>query len=243
MKNLITRKQFVSLLCVFLLGCSLLITAHATKQYRTKVEWNGTPYNIKNINPVDVKFINPYSKALDDTGDFFIFLTIFTTYISLFAAIITSENKKNSLMLTAYDVIIFGDCWLFALGAYNILKTLGGRIRPYMYFPNPSQKGVEEGDFFRSWPSGHSTLVFMSFGFLMAWYANRHPHSKLRKPMLILSGLLSCSTMVLRMLSGNHFLTDVLSGAALGFIIGFGIYNVCNSIYGRKYNNYYGGNK
>ena len=243
MKNLITRKQFVSLLCVFLLGCSLLITAHATKQYRTKVEWNGTPYNIKNINPVDVKFINPYSKALDDTGDFFIFLTIFTTYISLFAAIITSENKKNSLMLTAYDVIIFGDCWLFALGAYNILKTLGGRIRPYMYFPNPSQKGVEEGDFFRSWPSGHSTLVFMSFGFLMAWYANRHPHSKLRKPMLILSGLLSCSTMVLRMLSGNHFLTDVLSGATLGFIIGFGIYNVCNSIYGRQYNNYYGGNK
>ena len=243
MKNLITKKQFVSLLCVFLLGCTVLLTAYTSKQYRTKVVWDGTPYNSKNINSVDVNFIQPYNKTLDDAGDFFIFLTIFATFVSLFAAIITAENKKNALMLTAYDVIIFGDCWLYALGVYNILKTLAGRIRPYMYFPNPSQKGVEEGDFFRSWPSGHSTLVFMSFGYIFAWYAKRNPDSKFRKPMLILTGVLACATMVLRMLSGNHFLTDVLSGAALGFIIGFSIFNVCNSIYGKQYNNFYGGNK
>ena len=243
MSNLITRKQLISLICVFLLGCSLLLIAHTSKQYRTKVVWDGTPYNTENINPVDVNFIQPYNKTLDDIGDLFIFFSIFVTYVCMFAAILTSDNKLNACKLTVYDVIIFGDCWFYALGVYNILKTLGGRIRPYMYFPNPSQKGVEEGDFFRSWPSGHSTLVFMSFGYLMAWYANRHPHSKLRKPMLILSGGLACTTMVLRMLSGNHFLTDVLSGALLGFTIGFLIYNVCNSIFGRQYNNYYGGNK
>ena len=230
MKNLITKKQFVSLLCVFLLGCSLLITANSTKQYRTKVEWNGTLYNSRNINPVDAKFIHPYSKTLDNTGDFFIFLTITTTYICLFAAIITSENKKKSLMLTAYDVIIFGDCWLYALGVYNILKTLGGRIRPYMYFPNPSEKGIAEFDFYRSWPSGHSANVFFAFAFMLVWFNVRKPDSKFKKPVLIVAFLCCITTMILRMLSGNHFLTDVLSGAALGFAVSYAVNLMCNKI-------------
>ncbi len=100
-----------------------------------------------------------------------------------------------------------------------------------MYFANPSEKGVANGDFYRSWPSGHSANVFITCGFILAWFLLRHPDSKLKKSVLVFSFLIGFTTMLLRMLSGNHFMTDVFSGAAIGFLISYLMAWLCNYIY------------
>ena len=106
----------------------------------------------------------------------------------------------------------------------------------YMRFKpvNNTVSGIEKGDFFLSWPSGHSANVFMAFGFLLTWFTVRYADSKLKKPVLTFTFAVCVTTMILRMLSGNHFMTDVLSGAAIGCVSGYFISALCYRINGEK---------
>lgn len=233
-----TKKQVLSLAGVFILGCGLLLTASLAKKHRKAVVWDGNPYNIENVNALDAKLAQPYNRALDKTGDAgvmlaggLVALAVIGTFFASF-----SKDKLKAFKVAVIDSLYFGISGMYANSIYRILKTAAGRIRPYMYFANPSEKGIAEGDFFRSWPSGHSANVFIAFGFLLTWFAVRKADSKFKKPLLTLSLLVCLATMLLRLLSGNHFLTDVLSGAALGFVISYGISNLCYKIYGKEIN-------
>ena len=229
-----TKKQILSLAGIFILGCALMLTASILKKNKTAVEWDGTAYNIENVNSLDAKLARPYNHMLDKTGDLFVGLAGLMVVISIAAAFFSSKDKGPAFKRAVLDSLYFFISGCYGNGIYRILKTLAGRIRPYMYFANPSQKGIEENDFFRSWPSGHSANVFIVFGFLLCWFAVRYADSKLKKPVLTVTCLICVSTMILRLLSGNHFLTDVLSGAALGFVFSYGISNLCYRVYGGK---------
>ena len=225
-----TKKQFLALAGVFVLGCALMLTATLAKKYRTKIEWNGTQYNIEKVNPVDRTFARPYNRLLDKTGDVFVGLLLLEGVVLVAIVFFTSKDKVKAFKSAFFECFTFGMCFFYANGIYRILKTLAGRIRPYMYFANPSEKGIAEHDFYRSWPSGHSANVFLAFAFILAWFNFRHSDSRFRKPVLTVSFVLCVTTMILRMLSGNHFLTDVLSGAAIGFTVSYAIAVLCNKI-------------
>lgn len=232
-----TKKQILTLLCIFLVGCGLLCTASLMKKHRTVIEWDGNPYNLENINALDAKFAQPYNKSFDTLGDVFIVITCVIVSLVIIISFFTSKDKKTAFFTAVYDCFVFLISGIYANSLYRILKTIAGRIRPYMYFANPSVKGIAEGDFYRSWPSGHSANVFIVFAFLLTWYAARKADSKFKKPVLTISLFFCVTTMIFRMLSGNHFLTDVLSGAALGFVISYLISNLCYKIYGGKNDN------
>ncbi len=229
-----TKKQFISLAGIFILGFALMFTASIIKKNKTTVKWDGTPYNLENVNPVDAKSARPYNKMFDKFGDAGVGLAGLVVAASIAVAFFTANDKRKAFKIAVYDCFNFLVSAFYGNGIYRILKTVAGRIRPYMYFPNPSQKGIEENDFFRSWPSGHSANVLITFGFLLSWFAVRYADSKLKKPVLTVSLLICVSTMILRLLSGNHFLTDVLSGAALGFAISYSISVLCYKIYGKQ---------
>lgn len=229
-----TKKQFISLAGIFILGCVLMLTASLAKKHRTAVEWDGTPYNLENVNPVDAKLARPYNKMFDKLGDAGVGLAGLIVAVSIAVAFFTSQDKRKAFKVAVLDCVYFFISGCYGNGIYRILKTIAGRIRPYMYFANPSEKGIAEGDFFRSWPSGHSANVFILFGFLLTWFAVRSADSKLKKPVLTVTCLICVATMILRLLSGNHFLTDVLSGAAVGFVFSYGISNLCYKIYGKE---------
>lgn len=229
-----TKKQFISLAGIFILGFALMFTASIIKKNKTTVKWDGTPYNLENVNPVDAKLARPYNKMFDKFGDAGVGLAGLVVAASIAVAFFTANDKRKAFKIAVYDCFNFLVSAFYGNGIYRILKTVAGRIRPYMYFPNPSQKGIEENDFFRSWPSGHSANVLITFGFLLSWFAVRYADSKLKKPVLTVSLLICVSTMILRLLSGNHFLTDVLSGAALGFAISYSISVLCYKIYGKQ---------
>ena len=224
------KKQIVLLAGIFIIGCALMLSASIAKKYRTKIEWDGNQYKIENVNPVDAAFARPYNKLFDKTGDAFVVLLLGGTGLIIVISFLISKDKKNELRPAILDCITFGICFFYSNGIYRLLKTAAGRIRPYMYYANPSEKGIAEGDFFRSWPSGHSANVFIAFAFLLVWYSTRKSDSKFKKPVLILAFIFCLVTMILRMLSGNHFLTDVLSGAVIGFAISYAMAFLCNSI-------------
>ena len=69
-----TKKQILSLVCIFILGCGLLLTASLAKKHRKAVEWDGNPYNIENVNALDRKLAQPYNGTLDTIGDFGVML-------------------------------------------------------------------------------------------------------------------------------------------------------------------------
>lgn len=231
-----TKKQVLSLLGIFILGCALLLTASLAKKHRKAVEWDENPYNIENVNALDAKLAQPYNKTLDTVGDFGVMLAGGMVALVVVVAFFTSlsKDKLKAFKVAVIDSIYFGISGMYANSIYRILKTVAGRIRPYMYFANPSEKGIAEGDFFRSWPSGHSANVFIAFGFLLTWFTVRYADSKFKKPVLTFTLLVCITTMVLRLLSGNHFLTDGLTGATLGFAISYGVSQLCYKIYGKN---------
>ena len=229
-----TKKQFISLFAISIVAVCLLVTASLLKKHRTVIEWDGNPYNIENVNAVDAKFAHSYNKTLDKLGDAFIMITSLVVVIAVVGSFFTSTDKRLGFKVAVYDSFAFLVSGIYTNSLYRILKTIAGRIRPYMYFASPSEKGIAEGDFYRSWPSGHSANVFIIFGFMLTWFAVRKADSKLKKPVLSLTLVLCLTTMLLRMLSGNHFLTDVLSGATLGFLVTYGVSTLCYSIYGKE---------
>ena len=225
-----TKKQFLSLAGIFIIGCALMLTSCIVKKHRKITEWNGNQYQIENVNPVDAKFARPYNRMLDKTGDAFVAFMWATACSIVLISFLAAKDKKTAFKKSFFEAFTLGICGLYSVSVYRTLKSLAGRIRPYMYFANPSGKGIAKGDFNCSWPSGHSSNVFFAFAFILAWFTLRHADSKFKKPVLTVTFLVCITTMVMRMLSGNHFLTDVLSGALLGFGISYAMAFLCNSI-------------
>ena len=86
-----TKKQIFTLLGIFILGFALLVSASLMKKHRTKIEWDGNPYNIENVNALDAKFAQPYNKTLDNLGDAFIVVS--GGIVALVIGLIVSTKK------------------------------------------------------------------------------------------------------------------------------------------------------
>ncbi|MBQ9538876.1 MAG: phosphatase PAP2 family protein [Treponema sp.] len=225
-----SKKKFFYLSVLFIFAVSLVLFETSLKNRRAITEWNGEPYSIENVNALDARFAQPYDETLDNLGDVFVIMTNFIALLPLAFVFFRSKEKKAAFLQGLYEFFTYCLCFVYVSAIYRILKMLVGRIRPYMYFAEPSAEGIAEGDFCMSWPSGHSATILVAFAFALGWFVFRHPGAKCKKPMLCIVALLCAATMLLRMLSGNHFLTDVLSGAALGFAVSIAVFTICNRI-------------
>jgi membrane-associated phospholipid phosphatase len=115
---------------------------------------------------------------------------------------------------------IYAEALSYAYAAKGFLKYAFPKARPYAYASdNLTQSQREEA--YESFPSGHTTLAFCaatSFSVL----AEELAPEKAATPWLI-AGAYSAAAAeaILRVVSGNHFPSDVIAGALLGSGIGF----------------------
>ncbi|MCL1992527.1 MAG: phosphatase PAP2 family protein [Spirochaetes bacterium] len=116
--------------------------------------------------------------------------------------------------------IMFTQAGFLMEGIRGIIKGTANRFRPPVYIMGGSQTHAFSTD---SFPSGSTMLAFTPAAFLSTTFSAEHPDSPWRLPIVIGSYLLATSIGVQRVLSGEHFFTDVLAGAALGTLIGWGI--------------------
>jgi membrane-associated phospholipid phosphatase len=118
------------------------------------------------------------------------------------------------------------DLWVVAEAAVwngalqDIVRRAVRRPRPFLYTPGayPTERDGADASF--SFYSGHTSLAFTLATACSYTYTLRHPHSKWR--WLVWPALMAVASIepVLRVYSGDHFPTDVITGAVVGSAIG-----------------------
>lgn len=169
------------------------------------------PLDISKVNSFDRAFMQPYNGLLDDTA----------TIVELgmlaapgaFLLVPGADWFSDGLMYAETGIITFGTRYL--------LKKAFARPRPCMYYGTYPQELIDEEDWNRSLPSGHTAMCFMSASFVTYMFNTRYPDSKWKVPSICAAYGIAAATGAMRVASGNHFVTDVLAGAALGTVTGF----------------------
>jgi undecaprenyl-diphosphatase len=166
----------------------------------------------ENVNAFDRPLMFSYSKTMDTVSDF-------TQYASFLApaAFLFDASKDDYLGIG----IMYGSSTALALGARYGLKAVFDRERPYMYFADPPAELIASGDNLDSFPSGHTIMAFSGAAFTATLFALKYPDSKWRVPVTTAAYALAGTTAVLRVSSGSHFTSDVLTGAVIGSFTGF----------------------
>ena len=163
------------------------------------------------INPLDRFFMQPYSSTFDKIGTITQFASLLTP-----AVLMAAPMEEWCTIGTMYAESVF-----LSYGLKELAKNLVNRPRPYMYFEGAPEKDIEEGDWNKSFFSGHTTLSFTGATFASYVFSKYFPESKWKVPVIVGSYTLATTTAILRMKSGNHFLSDVLVGAVVGSLSGF----------------------
>ena len=169
------------------------------------------PYYIEDINILDQKLAFAYSSSLHKISTVSCVVGMLTPGILAFTTD-SSEWLTISLM--------YAEAFLLANGIKELTKTFVSRPRPYMYFDGYPQKKLDEGDWDDSFFSGHTALAFTGAAFTSYVFAKYNPDSPWRFAVAAGTYTLAAATGIMRVAGGNHFVTDVLVGAAVGTACG-----------------------
>ena len=173
---------------------------------------DGFPLQKDNVNAFDRHFMYEHNKPLDITSDIALYGLIGMPVLSLVG------NIKDGNAWATYGVM-YAESVLLTFGTCELLKNSIVRYRPYCYFGDvPSEK---DSDYYKSFPSRHTAFAFMSAGFLTATFFTEYPDSPWKIPLSAVSYSLAIGVGMGRIFSGNHFISDFLTGAALGSVYGY----------------------
>ena len=165
------------------------------------------------INLLDRSAIGNYSHRADIASDVFLIANSLAPLTLLFSK--NLDKSKSDYLL------MFGET--FALnGAVTLLvKSSINRTRPYAYNATvPLGKKLEK-DAKKSFFSGHTSQSASLAFFSAKVFADLYPDSKYKKLVWTGAIVLPAATAYFRYKAGQHFPTDVLTGYAVGAIIGY----------------------
>jgi membrane-associated phospholipid phosphatase len=169
-------------------------------------------FNPNAINAFDRAVMFPYHKNIDTLSQIGAYGLLILPAVSLIGNI-------TDLNAVATYGVMYAEAFLLTYGTKEMLKNAIIRYRPYCYYGDiPSGK---ETDYDDSFPSGHTSLAFMSAGFFTSTFFTEYPDSTWKLPIAGVSYVLATAVAASRIYSGNHFLTDVIAGAAIGSLYGY----------------------
>ncbi|MBP7479683.1 MAG: phosphatase PAP2 family protein [Spirochaetaceae bacterium] len=165
--------------------------------------------SVDTINTFDRWSAFPYSKAADVTSDIFQYASF------LLPAVLFTTGMDQWITIG----VMYAEASLLSFGLKNMGKSMINRYRPYNYFPGAPEQ--EDNDFVKSHPSGHTTMAFTGAAFASYTFSQYFPDSPWKIPVIAGSYVFAGTTAALRIKSGSHFFSDVLSGAVIGTLSGF----------------------
>lgn len=171
------------------------------------------PLDRNTVNSFDRAFMQPYNGLLDDTATIIEFGMLAAP--GAFLLVPEADWLSDGLMYAATGVV--------AYGARTVAKKMISRTRPCMYYDSYPAEMTEDNDWNESCPSGHTTMCFASAAFISYMFNTRYPDSKWKLPAVLSAYGIATVTGAMRVASGNHFVTDVLAGAALGTLTGYAV--------------------
>lgn len=161
------------------------------------------------INLVDRPFAGIHQPGLSIVSD----LTLAATIVASPIFLAFTQNRPNSIVDELFLVAESISLTQFLL---QITKTAVSRPRPLMYAENLSDKQRFRADNFLSFFSGHAATTFSFATSTTMLTAKSNTSKSLKAASAIVTFSLASVTSVLRVASGKHFITDVLSGAIIG---------------------------
>lgn len=200
---------------------AILLTASAglngTVLYLDKVkqinhlEFDGNLFNPLQVNGLDRLFMSQYSPVIDKIGTGLSIVSILTP------AVLLSVPSEQWLTIG----IMYAETITLAYGLKELGKLCVSRARPYMYFDGFPQDALDDYDWNKSFPSGHTTLSFAGASFTSFVFCKYFPDSKWKLPVIASSYIAAIGTAACRIASGDHFMTDVIAGVIAGTACGF----------------------
>lgn len=169
------------------------------------------PLNRDSVNVLDRSFMKPFSQPLDS-------LSTVIAYATLLSPAVLVASPRGDWFTIG---VMYAESLMLTWGLKELGKSFIPRYRPYMYFDDYPAEDVSNGEFRQSFPSGHTALAFTGAGFSTYVFSRYFPSSPWKIPVIAASYGLALSSATLRIASGSHFLTDVVSGAVLGSLSGF----------------------
>jgi undecaprenyl-diphosphatase len=166
--------------------------------------------DIDQVNTFDRAWMLPYSKQADTVS------TILQYSSAVVPVLLSLASDPSSSLSTT---IVYAESLSFAFGAKNVLKYLFPRYRPYIY--SGGALGLDPSEDEQSFPSGHATIAFTAAAFSAYIYFQGLPQTANYLPFVIANFGLAGLTAAYRVVSGQHFVTDVLAGAVIGTFCGF----------------------
>lgn len=132
-------------------------------------------------------------------------------------------ERSRAKMPTTYFIFMEG---LLVNGALtNMFKVLFKRPRPYAFSKVPpgmiSERILLQKNTFRSFFSGHTSVVACNSFMAAKMLTDFYPESKAKPIIWTTATLLPAITGYLRVKAGKHFITDVLTGLAVGATVGW----------------------
>ncbi len=177
-------------------------------------EYSGVPrVAFEELNFLDKVAVFGYSDALDKVS------TIATIGVLAVPGVYSLLKGDD---MWGYGLMYF-ETVAMTYGLKELAKNLVLRERPYVYGVDGGKAPKEEfsnGDYCRSFPSGHTALAFASATFLTMVMGFDDSASPWRIPACIGSYAVALGVAASRILSGNHYMTDVLVGALIGTACG-----------------------
>lgn len=171
---------------------------------------------LSNLKPTDVNKFDRYaiyqhSKASGIASDVF----QYTAMVSPALLFIDKDIRKDWKTVLPIWVETFGLTTALTL----FTKELTHRNRPYVY--SDVENGNKYGkDAKSSMWSGHTAITAASTFFIAMVYAEYHPHSRWKPLMWTGAAILPLLTGITRVKAGKHYWTDVLTGYAVGALVG-----------------------
>ena len=189
-----------------LTASSLFITRSASMASRNDIGPKDS------INSFDRGAMFEYNKPLDITSDISVYGLLALPLVPL------AGNFKDRRAWLTY-CIMYAESFFLVFGTSEVLKNSILRYRPFKYFGDvPAGK---ESDAYQSFPSRHTAFAFMSAGFFTSAFFAEYPQSPWKIPLSAAAYTLAAGVGAGRVFSGNHFLSDVLAGAAIGSLYGY----------------------
>jgi len=187
------------------------LTVNATdlicKTYAPKTAtYPTTVLSSDSVNAFDRLFMKPYNKKLGQAGTILEVASLGT------AAMLAATDKSEWGTIA----MMYAESVLLSNGLKELSKDTISRARPYMYFSG----SPAEDDWNASFFSGHTTLAFTGAAFTSYVFSKYFPDSKWKIPVIAGCYTLATATAASRIMSGSHFLSDVLTGAIVGTLSG-----------------------
>lgn len=130
--------------------------------------------------------------------------------IAVFAVIgLVQLIKRKSLLKVDKDILVLGGTYIFVLLLYFFFDLVPFSVRPIIV-----DEAMEA-----SFPSSHTLMAIVVMGTLIQEVILRVSNKWLKIVLCVLSLMFILVMVVLRTLSGVHWITDIVSGVLLGLSV------------------------